>query len=80
MTSVVFIDTMTPPSSAASAPPPNVYLFVPNIIGYARIVFGIASLFYMETAPEIAMFLYWLSAFLDAFDGYAARALNQCAI
>lgn len=23
------------------------------------------------------MFMYWLSAFLDAFDGMAARAFNQ---
>jgi len=34
----------------------------------------------MEAAtgtPKIAMFLYFLSAFLDAFDGMAARAFNQ---
>ena len=47
----------------------NVFLFVPNLIGYGRIVFGVASLFYMNDSPYIAMTLYWLSAFLDAFDG-----------
>jgi CDP-diacylglycerol--inositol 3-phosphatidyltransferase len=81
----------------------NVFLFVPNLIGYARVVLGIASLFYMvrkehtrhrtpgacaratwgapcgpqATEPYTAMALYWLSAFLDVFDGMAARRFNQ---
>ena len=29
-------------------------------------------------SPFIAMGMYWTSAFLDVFDGVAARALNQC--
>jgi CDP-diacylglycerol--inositol 3-phosphatidyltransferase len=61
----------------ASQSDPNIFLFVPNLIGYARIVLGIASLFYMREEPHIAMPLYWLSAFLDAFDGQAARYLDQ---
>lgn len=55
----------------------NIFLFVPNLIGYARVILAIASLFYMSNSPYTAMILYWLSAFLDAFDGMAARALNQ---
>jgi len=55
----------------------NVYLFVPNLIGYARIVFAFASFYFMPTSPYIAGFLYLLSGLLDAFDGYAARTLNQ---
>ena len=31
----------------------------------------------MPTSPYIAGFLYLLSGLLDAFDGYAARTLNQ---
>lgn len=58
----------------------NIFLFVPNLIGYGRVVFGVASLFYMHDSPYTAMTLYWLSAFLDAFDGMAARALDQTTI
>eukprot|EP00112_Aurelia_sp_Birch-Aquarium-sp1_P004993 Seg1566.11 transcript_id=Seg1566.11/GoldUCD/mRNA.D3Y31 product="CDP-diacylglycerol-inositol 3-phosphatidyltransferase" protein_id=Seg1566.11/GoldUCD/D3Y31 len=55
----------------------NVYLFVPNLIGYARVLLAFASFYYMPTSPYIAGFLYLLSGLLDAFDGHAARALNQ---
>lgn len=55
----------------------NIFLFVPNLIGFARVVLGIASLFYMNDQPYVAMTLYWLSAFLDVFDGMAARHFNQ---
>ena len=56
---------------------PNVYLFYPNLIGFARVALGLASFFYMQTSPYLAMALYWTSAFLDAFDGMAARHFNQ---
>lgn len=59
---------------------PNIYLFYPNLIGFGRVVLGVASLFYMSDSPIIAMTLYWLSAFLDAFDGMAARRFNQSTI
>lgn len=55
----------------------NVYLFWPNIIGYARIVFGAVSMFYMRNSPIVAMVLYSTSSLLDAFDGYIARLLDQ---
>lgn len=58
-------------------PDNNVFLFVPNLIGYARVVLGIASLFFMPFNHIMAASLYILSGFLDAFDGMAARALNQ---
>eukprot|EP00054_Salpingoeca_dolichothecata_P032685 m.266410 g.266410 ORF g.266410 m.266410 type:complete len:221 (-) comp30726_c0_seq1:151-813(-) len=58
--------------------PTSVFLWVPNLIGYTRIILCLASLPLMSTSPYTSMFLYWLSAFLDAFDGYAARKLNQC--
>ena len=45
--------------------------------GYARVVLGIGSLYFMPHNHVAAASLYILSGFLDAFDGYAARALNQ---
>ncbi|XP_065663261.1 CDP-diacylglycerol--inositol 3-phosphatidyltransferase-like [Hydra vulgaris] len=56
----------------------NIYLFVPNLIGYVRIIFMLVSFYFMPSSPWIAVSLYLTSEFLDAFDGHAARALNQC--
>ncbi|KAL5477250.1 hypothetical protein EMCRGX_G024019 [Ephydatia muelleri] len=56
---------------------PNIFLFVPNLIGYTRVILAIVSLYYMPIDPLIASILYLLSGLLDAFDGYAARALDQ---
>nr|CAG4648840.1 EOG090X0BWK [Polyphemus pediculus] len=58
-------------------PDNNIFLFVPNLIGYARIVLGIASLYFMPSNHVMAATMYILSGFLDAFDGHAARLLNQ---
>ncbi|XP_068605536.1 CDP-diacylglycerol--inositol 3-phosphatidyltransferase [Brachionichthys hirsutus] len=55
----------------------NIFLFVPNLIGYARILLGLLSFYLMPSCPWPAVSCYLLSAFLDAFDGHAARALNQ---
>ncbi|XP_059171895.1 CDP-diacylglycerol--inositol 3-phosphatidyltransferase-like [Physella acuta] len=56
----------------------NIYLFVPNIIDYLRILFAFISFYYMPTEPSTATAFYLLSGFLDAFDGHLARMLNQC--
>lgn len=55
----------------------NIFLFVPNLIGYVRIGLAIVSLYYMPFAPYIAVVCYLTSGLLDAFDGHAARLLNQ---
>lgn len=55
----------------------NIFLFVPNLIGYARIILGLISFYFMPTDHVVASITYILSGLLDAFDGYAARALNQ---
>ncbi|CAB1341407.1 unnamed protein product [Coregonus sp. 'balchen'] len=55
----------------------NIFLFVPNLIGYARIVLALLAFYLMPCCPVPAVFFYLLSALLDAFDGHAARALNQ---
>lgn len=55
----------------------NIFLFVPNLIGFARVILAIVSFYTMPIYPIITFVLYFLSAFLDAFDGLAARAFNQ---
>lgn len=55
----------------------NVFLFVPNLIGYARVVLAAVSLYYMPVHPISCTLTYGLSCLLDAVDGQAARALNQ---
>lgn len=55
----------------------NIFLFVPNLIGYGRIVLALVSFYYMRTDYVTATWCYLLSGFLDAVDGHAARYLNQ---
>jgi len=55
----------------------NVFLFVPNLIGYARIVLALLSFLFMPIFPTLAVCCYLLSGLLDAVDGHAARMLGQ---
>ncbi|XP_011555826.1 CDP-diacylglycerol--inositol 3-phosphatidyltransferase [Plutella xylostella] len=55
----------------------NVFLFVPNIIGFGRVILAIISFYFMPTHCNIAVTCYITSALLDAFDGHAARYFNQ---
>ena len=55
----------------------NIFLFVPNLIGYARIILAFASLYYMPIHPRTCSILYSVSCLLDALDGLAARRYNQ---
>lgn len=55
----------------------NVFLFVPNIIGFARVILAIISFYYMPTNCILACTCYVTSALLDAIDGHAARYFNQ---
>ncbi|KAE8396507.1 hypothetical protein BDV23DRAFT_142889 [Aspergillus alliaceus] len=55
----------------------NVFLFVPNLIGYTRVIFAVASLYYMPLHPRTCSLLYSFSCLLDALDGAAARRLGQ---
>ncbi|GME79781.1 unnamed protein product [Ambrosiozyma monospora] len=55
-----------------------IYTFIPNQIGFLRVVLMIASLFTMQHHPKFTMCcLYSTSCLLDAFDGYAARKYGQ---
>ncbi|XP_039556631.1 CDP-diacylglycerol--inositol 3-phosphatidyltransferase, partial [Passer montanus] len=55
----------------------NVFLFVPNLIGYARILLAAVSFWLMPTQPGPAAACYGLAGLLDAVDGHAARRLGQ---
>lgn len=55
----------------------NIFLFVPNIIGYFRIVFTITACYFMKSNYPMAAFWYLLSGLMDAVDGFLARLLNQ---
>jgi CDP-diacylglycerol--inositol 3-phosphatidyltransferase len=55
----------------------NVFLFVPNLIGYARVILAGLSLHYMSYHPRYCTIAYVVSCLLDAVDGQAARALGQ---
>ncbi|RUS16907.1 CDP-alcohol phosphatidyltransferase-domain-containing protein [Endogone sp. FLAS-F59071] len=68
----------TPSQSLPYERTENVFLFVPNIIGYSRILLAGISLYYMPKHPIVCVTLYGISCILDAVDGNAARALNQC--
>ena len=58
----------------------EVATFVPNIIGYARFFFlALAPWFvFSETKWILYIAFYLASELLDALDGKAARALDQC--
>jgi CDP-diacylglycerol--inositol 3-phosphatidyltransferase len=57
---------------------PNIYLYVPNIIGYFRAIFTVWALAIAPTDPTLCLVLYTSSFVLDAADGHAARLLDQC--
>lgn len=52
-------------------------MFLLNLIGYARIILAVISVFFMPTNYKVACSCYLISALLDAFDGHAARAFKQ---
>ena len=54
-----------------------VALYLPNILGYARILLAFWGLYKSFFDPVEAVLLFILSASLDLFDGILARALNQ---
>lgn len=53
------------------------YLYIPNLIGYSRIILMFVAYYYAQSRPLIFVIAYSLSQFADMFDGMAARAFNQ---
>ncbi|KAF8063667.1 PIS1 [Scenedesmus sp. PABB004] len=55
----------------------NIYVYVPNLIGYVRIVLTLLALGFMPTYPEACVGAYFLAFVCDELDGRAARTFNQ---
>ncbi|KAI0982006.1 hypothetical protein GJ496_000707 [Pomphorhynchus laevis] len=55
----------------------NVFFYVPNLIGYVRILLLILFIFTMSNNCIHSIVYYLVSAILDAVDGHAARYYNQ---
>ncbi|OCK81604.1 hypothetical protein K432DRAFT_295161 [Lepidopterella palustris CBS 459.81] len=68
---------VAPAQRRAEEPEENIFLFIPNLIGYSRIVLAVTSLYYMPLHPRTCTFLYSVSCLLDALDGFAARKFSQ---
>ncbi|KAI9206451.1 CDP-alcohol phosphatidyltransferase-domain-containing protein [Polychytrium aggregatum] len=74
---------MASPPSSSSRPSDgpavreNVFLFIPNVIGYFRVILALTSFYFLSNRPWIAMLLYSISCLLDAVDGHAARYFKQ---
>ena len=62
----------------------DVLWFVPNLIGYLRVVMALAALTLMAISGDdywfLAVLLYIGSFVGDLFDGWAARKLDQCSV
>ncbi|KAI8360264.1 CDP-alcohol phosphatidyltransferase-domain-containing protein [Mortierella sp. GBAus27b] len=71
-------NTTSTMASKSSTADENVFLFIPNLIGYTRIILAAASLYYMPAHPITCMVMYSISCLLDAVDGQAARYYDQC--
>ena len=55
----------------------QVALFVPNLIGYARVLSALAAFYVAFDDHVLFAWLYSISMGLDAVDGVAARAFKQ---
>ncbi|KAL8234603.1 hypothetical protein R6Q59_020703 [Mikania micrantha] len=55
----------------------SVYLYIPNIIGYIRILLNCYAFAICFTNKELFSILYFISFVCDALDGWFARKYNQ---
>eukprot|EP01117_Protostelium_nocturnum_P002119 TRINITY_DN12760_c0_g1_i1.p1 TRINITY_DN12760_c0_g1~~TRINITY_DN12760_c0_g1_i1.p1 ORF type:complete len:232 (-),score=38.71 TRINITY_DN12760_c0_g1_i1:40-735(-) len=55
-----------------------VWFYVPNLIGYSRVIFAFLAFYFILENYFLFFFFYALSAVLDMADGHAARKFNQC--
>ena len=67
-----------PQDSTSTISRPNIFLYVPNLIGYTRVALLLMSAYFLRWNPAAFGVTHFLSFFLDYFDGIAARALGQC--
>lgn len=66
------------PSQSENEADPDIFLYIPNILDYFRLVFAIIGFFVGKTHPFFFLTTYFVSFSLDLFDGMAARHFNQC--
>ncbi|XP_059306166.1 probable CDP-diacylglycerol--inositol 3-phosphatidyltransferase 2 [Lycium barbarum] len=57
--------------------PLNVYFYIPNIIGYLRILMNIVAFAVCFVDKKLFSLLYFVSFVCDALDGWFARKFNQ---
>uniref|UniRef100_A0A5B7AG25 CDP-diacylglycerol--inositol 3-phosphatidyltransferase n=1 Tax=Davidia involucrata TaxID=16924 RepID=A0A5B7AG25_DAVIN len=55
----------------------SVYLYIPNIIGYLRILMNVIAFYICFSNKRLFSVLYFISFVCDALDGWFARKLNQ---
>lgn len=55
----------------------TVVWYIPNQIGYLRVITAIISFFTMQNHPVFTTWIYGISCLLDALDGTMARKYNQ---
>ncbi|CAL0304274.1 unnamed protein product [Lupinus luteus] len=55
----------------------SVYLYIPNIIGYIRVLLNCTAFYLCFTNKILFSVLYFFSFVCDAVDGWAARKFNQ---
>ena len=55
----------------------NVYLFIPNLVDYGRVLSLLISLLTFNHYPIPTIIFYAMSQLLDCLDGFAARYYNQ---
>jgi phosphatidylglycerophosphate synthase len=53
-------------------------LYIPNLLGYMRILLAFVGLHYSATRPVDAVVVWIFSSLLDLIDGKVARVFNQC--
>lgn len=57
----------------------SVYFYVPNLIGYIRIVLNLSAFYFVFHKPFLTVAFHFTGGiFLDVVDGVSARYLNQC--
>ncbi|KAF7142412.1 hypothetical protein RHSIM_Rhsim05G0056700 [Rhododendron simsii] len=55
----------------------SVYLYIPNIIGYIRVLMNCFAFYICSSNKQLFSVLYFISFVCDALDGWFARKFNQ---
>ncbi|KAJ5070148.1 cdp-diacylglycerol--inositol 3-phosphatidyltransferase [Anaeramoeba ignava] len=57
-----------------------IWFYVPNLIGYLRLILMSISFFSFQKHPVLTVTSYFFSYLLDYADGFTARLFNQCSM